>query len=284
MKITPLAFDSMGSRSMATYVETGDVKMVIDPGVALAPGRFDLPPHPLEIGRMNSQWSEIKKHAENSDILVVTHYHFDHHNPSEAGIYKDKLVMLKDPKKNINLSQTKRSKRFLENLEGLPKEIMYSDGREFSFEKTLLRFSEPVTHGMRDRLGYVTEVLVEDRAGKRFIHTSDVLGPCTQEQTDFILRENPDVLFADGPLNFTLAPAIRNLKKIVRKTGVKKLVIDHHLLRDLSWKEKIRGVFLEAEKKGAPEIMTAAEYAGKPTEQLEARRRELYAADRSRHQ
>ncbi len=35
MKITPLAFDSFGTRSMSTFVETKDVKILIDPGVAL---------------------------------------------------------------------------------------------------------------------------------------------------------------------------------------------------------------------------------------------------------
>ena len=46
MKIKPVASDSMGTRSMATYVETKDVKIFIDPGVALGPSRYGLPPHP----------------------------------------------------------------------------------------------------------------------------------------------------------------------------------------------------------------------------------------------
>jgi hypothetical protein len=35
MAVEPLSFDSMGTRSMCTYVETGDVRIVIDPGVSL---------------------------------------------------------------------------------------------------------------------------------------------------------------------------------------------------------------------------------------------------------
>lgn len=31
MKIIPIAFDSLGTRGMATYVETKDVKIFIDP-------------------------------------------------------------------------------------------------------------------------------------------------------------------------------------------------------------------------------------------------------------
>jgi len=37
MKVLPVAFDSFGARSMATYVETKDVKIFIDPAVALSP-------------------------------------------------------------------------------------------------------------------------------------------------------------------------------------------------------------------------------------------------------
>ena len=49
MKIKPLAFDSFGARSMCTLVETRDIKIVIDPSVALAPKRYGLPPHEMEL-------------------------------------------------------------------------------------------------------------------------------------------------------------------------------------------------------------------------------------------
>ncbi|WP_286244027.1 hypothetical protein [Methanobacterium ferruginis] len=47
MKIVPLAFESMGVRSMATFLET-DQKILVDPGTSIAPKRFGFP-H----GRMN---------------------------------------------------------------------------------------------------------------------------------------------------------------------------------------------------------------------------------------
>ncbi len=37
IKITPLAFESMGVRSMCTLVETKDLKVLVDPGVSVAP-------------------------------------------------------------------------------------------------------------------------------------------------------------------------------------------------------------------------------------------------------
>jgi predicted metallo-beta-lactamase superfamily hydrolase len=44
-RIVPLAFDSFGVRSMSTFVETDDLRILIDPGVALAPIRYGLEPH-----------------------------------------------------------------------------------------------------------------------------------------------------------------------------------------------------------------------------------------------
>ena len=46
-KIIPLAAESLGVRSMCTYVETPDLRILIDPGVSLGP-RFGLLPHPKE--------------------------------------------------------------------------------------------------------------------------------------------------------------------------------------------------------------------------------------------
>ena len=44
MKIIPLAADSLGVRSMATYVEVGGTGLLLDPGATLAPARYGLPP------------------------------------------------------------------------------------------------------------------------------------------------------------------------------------------------------------------------------------------------
>jgi len=39
MKIVPVASESLGVRSMATFVEIGKLKVFIDPGAALGPKR-----------------------------------------------------------------------------------------------------------------------------------------------------------------------------------------------------------------------------------------------------
>ncbi|MCX6777856.1 MAG: hypothetical protein NT157_03135 [Candidatus Micrarchaeota archaeon] len=282
MKVVPLASDSMGTRSMATYVETKDVKLVIDPSVSLAPMRFGLGPHPREIAKMAQAWKSIVSHAKKSSVLIVTHYHLDHYNPEHHELFGGKAVFLKDPEGNTNPSQAGRASEFIPKIKGIAKSIEYSDGKRFRFGNTEIAFSRPVFHGTNDKLGYVTEVLVDD--GKtRFIHTSDVEGPPVREQLDFILEHRPQLVFLDGPLSYVLyhfgnralESSFENMKRMICDAGVRTLVVDHHFLRDPQYLERLELVTEIATEHGA-KVMTAAEFAGKKIEMLEAHRRELY--------
>lgn len=299
MKITPLASESMGTRSMATFVETSDAKILIDPGVALGPSRYGLPPHRLELQRMEEHWKKIKKCAEKAEILAVTHYHYDHHDPNVPEVYDGKTVLLKHPTEKINYSQKSRASFFLKQIKGLPQRLEYSDGREFSFGDTTLKFSKPVFHGTDSKLGYVTEASVRT-GGSCFVFTSDVEGPSAEEQTEFIISENPNVVLVDGPLSYMLGyrysrenlqKSIDNLIKIIENTKVERIIVDHHLLRDIKWKERIAPVFAadaipqgRRKSRGLADakvkISTAAEFLGKKNDLLEARRKELFAADK----
>jgi len=281
LKVTPLAFESLGVRSMATYVEAGDVNILIDPAVALAPKRFGLPPHPVEEKVKAELWELIKEHAARTDILIVTHYHYDHINPEEPGLYEGKRVLLKHPKRMINPSQRGRASAFLPKLRGLPKELAYADGRTFRFGDVEIRFSKPVPHGPTAQRGYVIEVSI--RADEIFLYTSDVQGPLLEEQVAFILKEKPDLVFVDGPTTYIDSPytpielrtANENLARIVREAGVSRLVVDHHLTRDLDYRERIRPVYEAAEELGVA-VECAAEFLNMEPNLLEARRRELY--------
>ena len=51
MEFIPLAEESLGVRSVAAYLATGDVKILLDTGISLAPKRYGLPPHPREVER-----------------------------------------------------------------------------------------------------------------------------------------------------------------------------------------------------------------------------------------
>ena len=286
MEITPLAFDSLGVRSMATLVETKELKIMIDPGAALGPSRYNLPPHKKEWDRLDKLWKEIKNNCRKCDVMIVTHYHYDHHDPNEPDIYEGKKVFLKHPTDNINKSQKTRANYFLKQLEGIPEKIEFSDGKKFMFGKTKIEFSKAVPHGANNKLGYLTEVLVDD-GKEKLVHTSDVEGPSLDEQVKFILENRPNYLILDGPLSYMLGyrysqasldSSIDNMIKVIRNCPLKNFVIDHHFLRDLKWREKAARAIEFAEKKKIP-FQTAAEFCGRKIEMLEALRNKLYKGE-----
>lgn len=284
LTVKPLAFDSFGVRSMATFVETDDVAVLIDPGASLAPIRYGLPPHPIEEQRLNECWTDIKAHAARSDILIVTHYHYDHHDPDEPEIYAGKVLYLKHPTEKINKSQAGRAAHFLAQLDEFPQSLEIADGTTFTHGSTTIRFSPPVYHGTNPRLGYVVEVSIAC-GGEKMVFTSDVEGPSVADQAEFVLREDPDLLILDGPMTYmlgfrysrkSLALSIEHINRILMETSVKNLLLEHHFMRDLKYKERIPEVYDCAAENGV-KVLTAAEYCGRPLDMLEARRKELYA-------
>ncbi|TEU08638.1 hypothetical protein E3J20_08130 [Candidatus Bathyarchaeota archaeon] len=281
MEVTPLAFESLGVRSSSMLIQTEDVRIVIDPAVALAPNRYGLPPHPLEEEAKERLWGVVKEEAVKADILIVTHYHFDHVDPKEPELYAGKRVLLKHPRRMINPSQKSRASSFLKSIRGIALEIEYADNRQFKFGGTEVRFSKPVPHGSDATRGYVVGVYVE--AGESVLHTSDVQGPLLEEHLEFIMAEKPDTLFVDGPSTYFESPlqqielrkANENLVKILRGAGVERLVVDHHLTRDLDYADKIKPVMDAGEERGTW-VGVVAEFLDTKPNLLEARRKELY--------
>ena len=180
LKVVPLAAESLGTRSMATAVETPDCRILLDPGVSLAPTRHGLAPHPLEIRRMNAHWAAVRRQAARADVLVVTHYHYDHFDPTEPGLFAGKTALLKHPEQAVNASQRQRARAFLRALGRLPREVVFADGGTFRFGETVIRCSPAVPHGPTARLGHVFQVSVR-HGGACFLFTSDIQGPCREE-------------------------------------------------------------------------------------------------------
>jgi predicted metallo-beta-lactamase superfamily hydrolase len=259
---------------MATLVETKDAKIAIDPDAALGPSRYGLAPHPKELLALAKAKRLTHKAASKSDAIVLTHYHFDHFDIG-GDWFKGKTLYVKSIKKKINKSQTQRGTAFKEAVEDIA-ELVEADGKEFELGGTKLKFSPPVPHGPPGiRLGYVLMVLVDD--GFKFVHASDVQGPVAKESTDWIIKQKPDLIYMDGPpilflgWKFSyknLEQAEENFKRLLDKTKAK-IILDHHLLRSLDYKEKFP---VWDDKR----VMTAAEFLGKKNNMFEARRKELW--------
>jgi predicted metallo-beta-lactamase superfamily hydrolase len=114
-------------------------------------------------------------------------------------------------------------------------------------------------------------------AGETIIHTSDVEGIVVEEQARFIISNMPEVVICDGPMTYMLGDkysdedlkkSLKNLKRIIKKTSIETLILDHHLTRDREWRTKLKN-FLE-ELRDLVEIHTAASYIGIPEQPLES--------------
>ena len=288
MKVTPLAFESFGVRSMATFVET-DQKILIDPGTSIAPKRFGYPPWKNEFDALYETRARIEEYALKADIMTVSHYHHDHYTPFELGkfldsspksaekLYNGKKLFIKHPTSNINKSQQKRAADFLKNIN--PNLVSYSDGKSFEIGDTLIKFSNAIPHGVAgSKMGYIVTLTIK-YDGESFMHASDVQGPMSNEAKKIILDESPDMVVLSGPPIYLQGFAVerkdienarKNLIEISNK--IPKVVVDHHLLRDMRCFKFLNSIREESDG----EIIVASEILDKAPNLLEARRRDFY--------
>ena len=108
MKIIPLAAESLGVRSMATFVEVAGTGILIDPGATLAPSRFGLPPAEAEWEALRRANDRISAYALRASLVFVSHYHEDHFR-YDPGVYEGRTVWAKDPRHMINPRQGGRA-------------------------------------------------------------------------------------------------------------------------------------------------------------------------------
>ncbi|WP_297551764.1 MBL fold metallo-hydrolase [Thermococcus sp.] len=288
MRLIPLASESLGVRSLATFVEAGGVKILIDPGVALGPKRYGLPPAKIELETLQKMRKKIQGYARKAEVVTISHYHYDHHTPFFEGlyesssetyareIYEGKLIFTKHPRENINFSQRKRAWAFLKNAEPIAKKIEFADGRSFDLGGVTLEFSPAVPHGSEgSRLGFVVMVLIDD--GTRLIHASDIQ-LLNREAVEWIIEKNPDFLITGGPPTYlgkraegSWETGIKNLNEIIRETNVD-VILDHHIVRDKNYPR----FFDELEKRPK----TLAGFLRVEDRPLEAYRRELHRIER----
>ena len=288
MRVIPLASESLGVRSLATFVEAGGIKILVDPGVALGPKRYGLPPAKVEIETLHRMRRKLQGYAKRADVITISHYHYDHHTPFFEGLYESsseeyareihegKLLFIKHPRENINFSQKKRAWAFLKRAEPIARGIEFADGRSFDLGDVALEFSPAVPHGSEgSKLGFVVMVMIDD--GFRLIHASDIQ-LLNRKAVEWIIEKVPDLLITGGPPTYlgkraegSWKTGIKNLNEIIRETNAE-VVLDHHIVRDKRYRE----FFDELEK--SPK--TFAGFLNVEDRPLEAYRRELHKIER----
>ncbi|NYT04880.1 MAG: MBL fold metallo-hydrolase [Methanomicrobiales archaeon] len=282
MRILVLGAESFGARSTACLVETASRRILIDPGVALAPRRFGLPPHPRERAAALAIRSAIEAAAATATDIVVTHYHGDHiplARPDPAQIPLARFSLQKgvrfwckgpDGLSRTSLSRRNDLIRAWGDAAALPAEERHDP---------CICCSPPVAHGAaREPGGLVLMVCIRD-GEERFAYASDT--QCVNgDAVEWIRARRPGVVLSSGPslhrAGASGTEAVRaavQVQRLLADTGT--LILDHHLLRSLEGYEWLRAFARTTGKR----VLSAAEYAGRSPLLLEAMRDRLYAED-----
>ncbi|HOW15040.1 hypothetical protein [Methanosarcina sp.] len=278
MQINILGCESFGARSLACVVKTGEKKILIDPGVALARLRYGLLPHPAEVAAALRIRKKILEEFEGATDIVISHYHGDHmpmkaEDPYQLPVealppLKSIRLWCKGPEKISGLSARRRGEfsRFLGY--SLPaSEGTSTDG---------ISFSAPVPHGTRDKgFGTVMMTCISD-GDEVFVHSSDIQ-LLDREAVLKILAWEPSIVFSSGPplyLSHHVPEASKEAFKnaLLLAENVDTLILDHHLMRSFEGYRWLK----ELAEKVESTVLCAAEFMGKEPELLEARRKILY--------
>lgn len=326
----PIWSDSLGAKSTCCYVETPDIGICIDPGAAVMQPSYPLPGSLKNYYKSKAE-ERIHETTKKSDLIVISHYHFDHY-AHNFGLFKNKKLWIKNPNKWINRSQWKRARDFLKflakkystdlkKIEPLktkytdpyetnelkiarekdfgeyqdrreellnkwrkrfkklrnkwstdkwikePDFVNYADGKTLEVGETKISFQGPFFHGIEySKTGWVFSTVVE-YGNKKFIHSSDLQGPTIEDQAEWVIQEDPDVLFLDGPATYlygfllnktNLERSINNAARITKEIEPDLMIYDHHLLRESKYKERTQKIWSLQEK--GYEVKTAAEH------------------------
>jgi len=298
VKVIPLAAESLGVRSMCTYVETSDVKILLDAGASLAPNRHGFPPHPKEYEAMQKCREKISRAADKAEVVTLSHYHFDHHTPSYEDwcynwsspdvakqIYEGKLVLVKSFRSKVNFSQRRRGWLFQKTGGSHAKKLEVADGKTFEFGDTKLKFSDPVFHGPENSaLGWLLMATIEC-CDEKALFASDVQGPMYEPTLEIMLAERPQLVIVGGPPIYLadfrvedehVQQGMKNLERLVR--NVPTTILEHHILREERWRESSQPIYNVASKMGHS-VVTAAEFLGEENNLLEFRRKHLFGVE-----
>jgi predicted metallo-beta-lactamase superfamily hydrolase len=281
MRVIPLAAESLGVRSMATYVEVGDTSILIDPGVTLAPARFGLPPAEGEWEALRRANDRISAYAARANLVFVSHYHEDHFR-SDPATYAGRTVLAKEPRRMVGGQQSRRGLALWAALDGVAT-VEAADGWRRRESAVELAVSPPLPHGVEGTpLGYVVALTVVDAAERqRFVFASDVQGPLSAVAVGWLIQQRPTLLYLSGPPSYierelpmgAVDRGIDHLRRVMDATGCR-VIMDHHALRDPAFSTRFERLW------STGRVVTAAAHLGVETAPLEARRRALWSAVR----
>ncbi|NQT26479.1 hypothetical protein HQ585_14090 [candidate division KSB1 bacterium] len=286
MKITPVASDSMGSRSMATFVETDPLSIFINPGADLAKMRLGYVPHQLEEYQLEKHLERIHLYIESAKICIITRYTRTYCSMDHPELFQDKVLLMKNPNGQIHVDERKKAFDLLNRIKGLPREVIYIDGRSFDIGQTRFSFSDPVKIVDEGETAYTISLSMRFEK-TTLVHTSGSQGLSSPVVRDFIKEQNPNVLYLDGPALYQLDTKASQveldklsaeLENLYQSSDIKDVILDHHFIREQKWQNRMDILSANAAKHNV-QIQTAAEFRGEENNPFESRRNQLYESE-----
>lgn len=289
--IIPLAGESLGTRSLAFAAQGKKTQFIFDPGVDVAPRRYDLPPHSMELNRRNEHRANILQAIKQMPVAGywISHYHFDHFPKINEAVKISKTMhhwdpqlqdfpvapfFIKDPTENINKNQTRRARKFTRVLKKLDQHFQPAENISIQTEEFSIKGSPPLHHGEVSAIGFVAGCSIQYKDTK-LCYTGDVVGIPLEEHVNWLIQEQPDILIMDGPMKEQLPAFKENIRKVIDKTNIKYLTIEHHLLRSKNWNELISDE-LDYFKQAGVTLQCYAELLQRKIELLEVSRKDLF--------
>jgi predicted metallo-beta-lactamase superfamily hydrolase len=288
LKIVPLGEESFGIRSMCVKVDVEGTIFILDPGASLAPRRFGLPPHPLEIDAIKKFRERLYDDFKEVEYLFISHYHRDHFTPvyksvymgtEGENIYKEKKVLVKNYN-NANYSQKVRGYMLEKDAKSTASDWIFADGKSFKIGDISIKVSDPIPHGKEgSKTGFIIGISIKHK-GFSLTYIPDVQGPLTKKAVKFAKETKPDMLIIGGFPYYLLGYAFNEedlelskklLSEIVEKVKPETMVIGHHLLRSKDWLNAVPANI---------SFKTYASLLGMEERLLEARRKELYEKEK----
>ena len=280
MEIEILGTESLGVRGLCCFVKTKNLKILIDPGIALGYSRYKLLPHPLQIAvDERIQKNIVDKWKEATDI-IISHFHGDHVPLADANPYQFNIKKVIKLNPNVRIWTKNPSyfspieKKRAESLSFmLNKDLILAEGKH-----GMMTFSEPVSHGELHGINNNLETVIMTKIEENdvFVHASDIQ-LLNNKAVSQILCWKPNIVLAGGPPLYLsrlskdqIKRAWRNAKELAQEIDT--LILDHHLLRSYEGLEWLKRLSDETEKK----VICAADFMKKPRILLEAKRELLY--------
>jgi Predicted hydrolase (metallo-beta-lactamase superfamily) len=157
---------------MCVKVDVEGTIFILDPGASLAPRRFGLPPHPLEIDAIKKFRERLYDDFKEVEYLFISHYHRDHFTPvyksvymgtEGENIYKEKKVLVKNYN-NANYSQKVRGYMLEKDAKSTASDWIFADGKSFKIGDISIKVSDPIPHGKEgSKTGFIIGISINIR-------------------------------------------------------------------------------------------------------------------------